>query len=458
MNPLSDTLRERLSRRGCTAKVDCGALGILTVESLSPRDIAALDLENARAVFYAACRELQQAGEELRQEGKVFQPDEIMQFISGREADAAAQAVLELSGLRESKISEKSDISKKPDALGEPNISKEPDAAEKSNIPEEPDTPEEPDVPKKRHAFVQIPLKNFWKIKRAFAQKTEAQSEKFRLESVRIFEEDFPKFQPESVQAPFLETPEKIKQDGSIERVSREFSGKSEHEIQTQNDRKLPTSPLQDVVGKGIKIGQILPSVENQNSRSEHKTMPKILGCPHEIPSESDGLPDMELHETKSETPGYLHEILSESDGLPDMELHETKSEMPGYSHEIPSESDGLPDMELHETKSETPGYLHEILTESDGLPDVELRETKSETPGYLHEILSESDGLPDVELHETKSETPGYLHEIPSESSEVFETAAQETLSNSAKFTSQEAERFAQILLEGLRRAAVVR
>ena len=38
---LADVLRERVSRRGRTAKVACGLLGTVTVEALPPRECAA---------------------------------------------------------------------------------------------------------------------------------------------------------------------------------------------------------------------------------------------------------------------------------------------------------------------------------------------------------------------------------------------------------------------------------
>ena len=99
---LSDTLRERVSRRGRTAQVDCGALGTLTVEALPPRECAALGTaDGGRAILYAACRELQAAGETLRRERRLYTPDEITQYLSDSEAAAAARMVLELSGVSE---------------------------------------------------------------------------------------------------------------------------------------------------------------------------------------------------------------------------------------------------------------------------------------------------------------------------------------------------------------------
>ena len=95
---LLDTLRDRTGFRGGTAQVDCGELGTLTVEALPPADCFQLS-GDSRALLYAACRELQLAGEALRQEGKLFRPDEITAYLSADEADEAARAVLELSGV-----------------------------------------------------------------------------------------------------------------------------------------------------------------------------------------------------------------------------------------------------------------------------------------------------------------------------------------------------------------------
>ena len=75
---LADVLRERVSRRGRTAEVACGLLGTVTVEALPPRECAALGLrDGGRALFYAACRDLQTAGETLRREGRLFTPAEV---------------------------------------------------------------------------------------------------------------------------------------------------------------------------------------------------------------------------------------------------------------------------------------------------------------------------------------------------------------------------------------------
>lgn len=97
---LADVLRERVSRRGRTAEVACGLLGTVTVEALPPRECAALGMrDGGRALFYAACRDLQIAGETLRREGRLFTPAEVTAYVSDEEAAAAARTVLALSGV-----------------------------------------------------------------------------------------------------------------------------------------------------------------------------------------------------------------------------------------------------------------------------------------------------------------------------------------------------------------------
>ena len=97
---LADVLRERVSRRGRTAEVACGLLGTVTVEALPPRECAALGLrDGGRALLYAACRDLQTAGETLRRERRLFTPAEVTAYVSDEEAVAAARTVLALSGV-----------------------------------------------------------------------------------------------------------------------------------------------------------------------------------------------------------------------------------------------------------------------------------------------------------------------------------------------------------------------
>lgn len=57
------------------------------------------DAGRRTALFYAACRDLQTAGETLRREGRLFTPAEVTAYVSDAEAAAAARTVLALSGV-----------------------------------------------------------------------------------------------------------------------------------------------------------------------------------------------------------------------------------------------------------------------------------------------------------------------------------------------------------------------
>lgn len=93
------------SRRGRTTPrtpgpVEAGTLGTVTVEALPVRELERLmrGADGDRAVFYAACRELQGAGAALLRAGKVYRPDQVMALVSDAEAAKAAEAVRALSG------------------------------------------------------------------------------------------------------------------------------------------------------------------------------------------------------------------------------------------------------------------------------------------------------------------------------------------------------------------------
>ena len=57
---LAETLGARAARTGRSAPVECGELGVLTVESLPVRELELLlrGPDGRRAVFYAACRDV----------------------------------------------------------------------------------------------------------------------------------------------------------------------------------------------------------------------------------------------------------------------------------------------------------------------------------------------------------------------------------------------------------------
>ena len=116
--------------------------------------------------------------------------------------------------------------------------------------------------------------------------------------------------------------------------------------------------------------------------------------------------------------------------------LHESKSEVEETVHEMKSESAAERRRGLHESRSEVGEPVHEMKSESAAERREGLHESKSEVGETLHEMKSESAAARRRGLHENRSEVGETVHETKSES----------------------VERFAEGLLEGLRRAAAVR
>ena len=100
MMALGDILAARADNARARGTVKAGTLGTVTVEALPVRELERLmrGADGDRAVFYAACRELQGAGAALLRAGKVYRPDQVMALVSDAEAAKAAEAVRALSG------------------------------------------------------------------------------------------------------------------------------------------------------------------------------------------------------------------------------------------------------------------------------------------------------------------------------------------------------------------------
>ena len=328
---LADVLRERVSRRGRTAQVDCGELGIVTVEALSPRECAALGMaDGGRALLYAACRELQAAGETLRRERRLFTPDEVTAYVSDSEALAAARTVLALSGV----------------------------------------TPDSLDNTENRLEAVQDSEKDFSEIRPAFVQDGDGpmpeapETGENRLDSVQESGKQFFEIRPAFVQEAEVLL-EGSQGDGQ---VSREFSENG------TPVRKTPSMvALLDFEPQNLALseenGGFMSPLKRPGETAERSG---ATAEPHESKSEfREG-----LHETESEFPekaaGALHETTSEIPPETPRFLHETTSELPGS---------------MHESKSEVPEGLHE--TESDFQEG--LHETKSEFGENRREVLHET-------------------------------------------------------------------
>ena len=100
MMALGDILAARADNARARGTVEAGTLGTVTVEALPVRELERLmrGADGDRAVFYAACRELQGTGAALLRAGKVYRPDQVMALVSDAEAAKAAEAVCALSG------------------------------------------------------------------------------------------------------------------------------------------------------------------------------------------------------------------------------------------------------------------------------------------------------------------------------------------------------------------------
>lgn len=109
MMALGDILAARADNARARGTVEAGTLGTVTVEALPVRELERLSrgADGDRAVFYAACRELQGAGAALLRAGKVYRPDQVMALVSDAEAAKAAEAVRALSGWTETETNGK---------------------------------------------------------------------------------------------------------------------------------------------------------------------------------------------------------------------------------------------------------------------------------------------------------------------------------------------------------------
>lgn len=310
---LADVLRERVSRRGRTAEVACGLLGTVTVEALPPRECAALGMrDGGRALFYAACRDLQTAGETLRREGRLFTPAEVTAYVSDEEAAAAARTVLALSG-----VTADGDGASTKSAevrLGDVQINGAHLAAEAPSGAEIRlgDVQENTEV---RHEDVRNDAPHF-------ADKAPSARE-FRLadvqENEKVRHEDVRK---KAVQKAEIRLSGVRKPDGTAEdgQVSHEFFGGD------GSDRTDPIlGGVSDFVPQNLALSE-------ENDRFSAPL--ELSGSTEEVSGRGSN-----LHESESEAGEAAHEMKSESAAERRRGLHESRSEVGETVHETKSES-----------------------------------------------------------------------------------------------------------------------
>ena len=437
---LAEILRARADALRRTARAECGELGTVTLEALPLRELEGLlrQPDASRAVFYAACRELQRAGEELRRAGQVYTPDGVLQMVSDSEAEQAARTVLELSGWRQSEKTASrtgqvrgaaSEAVNRTDVSGEAET-RMPDAGTSAG-----------QMPAPENASP--PVRVMADAERADAETggTDAgrlrETGEIRLLSVQESGEGAQEIRPASVQI-FQGRRESRLLSVQKKREPTPPSGQDSHETGSPGGGSAARLPVENSgSGGGRAVAETLPEpdkkaqglgafskFETQNVGSAQKALAQNRGA---LRSAETG-----LHESKTEFLGELHESKSEFGGEETEFSHETESEFRKKLHETKSAFSGSP----HEAESELAGDLHEITSEVSRLAREGLHESTSESGRAMHESKSEFGGAGPETAHESKSEYPKELHET----------------------TSELTERVARCLLEGLRRASAVR
>ena len=430
---LADVLRERVSRRGRTAEVACGLLGTVTVEALPPRECAALGLrDGGRALFYAACRDLQTAGETLRREGRLFTPAEVTAYVSDEEAAAAARTVLALSGVTadgdgpstKSEEVRLGDVQKNGAHL----VVEAPSGAEIRLDGVQENTGQKAevrlgDVREKAGQKAEVRLEDVRNDGSHFADKAPSEG-KFRLADVqengdltgKVRHEDV---REKAVQKAEIRLGDVRKPDGTAEdgQVSHEFFG---------GDGSDRTDPI---------LGGVSDFVPQNLALSEENDR---FSAPLELSGNTEEVSGRgsNLHETESEVEKTAHEMKSDLTTERREGLHENKSEVEEAVHEMKSESAAMRREGLHESKSEVGETVHEMKSDLTTERRQGLHESRSEVGEPVHEMKSDLTAERREGLHENRSEVGEPVHETKSES----------------------VERFAEGLLEGLRRAAAVR
>ena len=382
---LADVLRERVSRRGRTAEVACGLLGTVTVEALPPRECAALGMrDGGRALFYAACRDLQTAGETLRREGRLFTPAEVTAYVSDEEAAAAARTVLALSGVT-------------ADGDGPSTKSAEVRLG---------------DVQKNgAHLAVEAPVAGEFRL--ADVQ----ENEEVRLGGVR---NDAPHL---AANTPFAG---EFRLDGVQE--NGDLTGKVRHEDVRKKAGQKAEIRLEDVRKPDGTAADGQVSHEFFGGDGSDRTDPILGGVSDFVPQNLALSEENDRFSAPLELSGNTEEVSGRGSNL-----HETESEVGEALHEMKSELTAEKRGDLHESKSEVGEPVHETKSELMVARQEGMHETESEAGEAVHETKSESVAERRRGLHESRSEVGETVHESKSESVERFAEGLLEGLRRAA-------------------------
>ena len=386
---LADVLRERVSRRGRTAEVACGLLGTVTVEALPPRECAALGMrDGGRALFYAACRDLQTAGETLRREGRLFTPAEVTAYVSDAEAETAARTVLALSGVT-------------ADGDGASTKSEEVRLGDVQNSG--------------AHLAVEAP--SGAEIRLDGVQENTVQKAKVRLGDVRNDGSHFAANAPVAGEFRLADVQENGDLTGKVRHDDVRKKAGQKAEIRLGDVRK-PDGTAED--------GQV--SHEFFGGDGSDRTDPILGGVSDFVPQNLALSEENDRFSAPLELSGNTEEVSGRGSNL-----HESESEVEETAHEMKSESAAARRRGLHESKSEAEETLHETKSESAAERRRGLHESRSEVGETVHEKKSESAAARRRGLHESRSEVEEAVHETKSESVERFAAGLLEGLRRAA-------------------------
>ena len=370
MMALGDILAARADNARARGTVEAGTLGTVTIEALPVRELERLmrGADGDRAVFYAACRELQGAGAALLRAGKVYRPDQVMALVSDAEAAKAAEAVRALSGWTgmDGGTAQRTDLPAGNTAGDSAGAGKAADTDASSEASDGrtadngrsrgqrfdhtadgtdegaggQDSHETDKKAEIRPAVVQVNAE----VRREAVQKKTADAA-FRPDTVR----------------------EKAGKNAEIRHRSvheEKAGGQASCEFLAEYGEPLPPDGKTQVLPEKSPDAPQNVGVSDKMDGSLQKTEREFLS-ERAAPERGYALG---LHESKSEIDGRgganLHESESENGAGSGNALHESTSEITEALHENKSENDAAGGDPLHESKSEVTETLHETTSE----------------------------------------------------------------------------------------------
>ena len=429
MMALGDILAARADNARARGTVEAGTLGTVTVEALPVRELERLmrGADGDRAVFYAACRELQGAGAALLRAGKVYRPDQVMALVSDAEAAKAAEEVRALSGWTgmDGGTAQRTDLPAENTAGDSAGAGKAADTGASSEASD--GTAGEAaahgtDTDKKA-AFPAVTSD------RRAPDNGRSRGQRFDYTADGTDEgaggQDSHETDKEAeIRPAVVQVNAEVRRD-AVQKKTADAAFRPDTVREKTADAAIRPDTVREKAGKNAEIRHRSVHGEKAGGQASCEFLAE-----YGEPLPPDGKTQV-LPEKSPDAPQNVG-VSDKMDGS----LQKTERE---FLSERAAPEEGYA-LGLHESKSEIDGRgganLHESESENGAGSGNALHEGESEITETLHENKSENDAAGGDPLHESKSEVTETLHET----------------------TSELAERVARELLDGLRRAAWVR